>query len=130
MPILKRNKHRYPLDWPRIRQDILARASNCCERCGVANHAVGYRDRAGTFHPLSGSPPLPYAEARELANEFNESNVRWFVVVLTIAHLDHTPEHNDPANLQALCQRCHNRLDAAHRADTRKKIPNQLELYP
>ena len=33
-------------------------------------------------------------------------------VVLTIAHLDHTPEHNDPANLRALCQRCHLAYDA------------------
>ena len=32
-------------------------------------------------------------------------------VVLTIAHLDHMPEHNDPSNLRAWCQRCHNRYD-------------------
>ena len=41
-------------------------------------------------------------------------------VVLTIAHLDHTPEHNNPDNLRALCQRCHNRYDAKHRAGTRR----------
>ena len=41
-------------------------------------------------------------------------------VVLTIAHLDHTPEHNNPDNLRALCQRCHNRNDAKHRAETRR----------
>lgn len=41
-------------------------------------------------------------------------------VVLTIAHLDHTPEHNNPDNLRALCQRCHNRYDAKHRAETRR----------
>jgi hypothetical protein len=28
-------------------------------------------------------------------------------IVLTIAHLDHTPENCDPANLRACCQRCH-----------------------
>jgi hypothetical protein len=28
-------------------------------------------------------------------------------VVLATAHLDHDPTHNDPANLAALCQRCH-----------------------
>lgn len=33
-------------------------------------------------------------------------------VVLTTAHLDHTPENCDPSNLAALCQRCHNRYDA------------------
>jgi len=42
-------------------------------------------------------------------------------VVLTIAHLDHTPENNDPSNLRALCQKCHNGYDAPHRAATRKQ---------
>lgn len=28
-------------------------------------------------------------------------------VVLTVAHLDHTPENCDESNLAALCQRCH-----------------------
>lgn len=41
-------------------------------------------------------------------------------VVLTIAHLNHTPEDCRPENLRALCQRCHNRYDAKHRAETRK----------
>ena len=36
-------------------------------------------------------------------------------VVLTTAHLDHTPENCDPANLRAWCQRCHNRYDAPMR---------------
>ena len=38
------------------------------------------------------------------------------IVVLTCAHLDHTPEHVDPSNLRAWCQRCHNRYDAPMRA--------------
>lgn len=38
------------------------------------------------------------------------------IVVLTVAHLDHTPENSDDrGNLAALCQRCHNSYDAAHR---------------
>ena len=41
-------------------------------------------------------------------------------VVLTIAHLDHTPENCDPSNLKALCQKCHNTYDASHRAETRR----------
>ncbi len=39
-------------------------------------------------------------------------------IVLTIAHLDHTPEHNAPENLRALCQRCHLAYDAQHHAET------------
>lgn len=42
-------------------------------------------------------------------------------VVLTVAHLDHVPEHNDRSNLKLLCQRCHNQLDAGHRAATRRR---------
>lgn len=42
------------------------------------------------------------------------------MVVLTIAHLDHQPENNAPGNLRALCQRCHNKHDAAHRAANRR----------
>ncbi|WP_332747329.1 hypothetical protein [Sphingomonas sp. ZB1N12] len=34
-------------------------------------------------------------------------------VVLACAHLDHDPGNNAPANLKALCQRCHMLHDAA-----------------
>jgi hypothetical protein len=54
-------------------------------------------------------------------------------IVLTIAHLDHTPENCDPENLRAWCQRCHLRYDAAHHAETaretRRKKLNNLELF-
>src|SRR5689334_21410785 len=36
-------------------------------------------------------------------------------LVLTVAHLDHTPENNADDNLRALCQRYHNRYDASMR---------------
>lgn len=61
-------------------------------------------------------------------------------VVLTIAHLDHTPENCDLDNLKALCQKCHLRYDHVHHleeaAKTRKmaklekmKDENQLKLF-
>lgn len=37
------------------------------------------------------------------------------IVVLTVAHLDHTPENVADNNLKALCQRCHNTYDAPMR---------------
>ena len=37
-------------------------------------------------------------------------------VILTVAHLDHTPENCSDENLKALCQRCHNGYDAKERA--------------
>jgi 5-methylcytosine-specific restriction endonuclease McrA len=43
------------------------------------------------------------------------------MVVLTIAHLDHTPENCDRANLKALCQKCHNTYDAAERRRGREQ---------
>lgn len=33
-----------------------------------------------------------------------------------------TPENCDYSNLRALCQLCHNRYDAKHRAETRRKV--------
>ena len=41
-------------------------------------------------------------------------------VVLTIAHLDHTPENCEEWNLRALCQRCHNRYDTPFRKQNRR----------
>lgn len=88
MPIRPENKARYPKNWKQIRADILKRADNKCEFCGVENYSI-----------------------RENGSK----------VILTIAHLDHTPENCDYSNLRALCQRCHNRYDAPHRAETRRK---------
>jgi 5-methylcytosine-specific restriction endonuclease McrA len=36
-------------------------------------------------------------------------------IVLTVAHLDHTPENCSDDNLRAWCQRCHNRYDVGER---------------
>lgn len=92
MPIRPENKKRYPSNWKEIRASILERDRNHCEFCGLKNH---------TWY-------------------FNENTKKMVRVVLTIAHLDHVPEHCDPSNLRALCQRCHNQYDAKHRAETRK----------
>lgn len=93
MPILPENKRRYPprKEWALIRGRILTRAGNKCEWPGCG--APNHKP-----HPLTSSR-----------------------VVLTIAHLDHQPENNDDCNLMALCQRCHNRYDADHRAENRRR---------
>lgn len=102
MPIKPENKKRYPSNWKDIRAIILERAHNCCEFCGVENHS--YR--------------------------FNESTGRMARIVLTIAHLDHIPEHCNPDNLRALCQRCHNQYDAKHRVETRKNTNRKIHDNP
>jgi 5-methylcytosine-specific restriction endonuclease McrA len=46
-------------------------------------------------------------------------------IILTIAHLDHTPENCNDDNLKALCQRCHLQYDQEeHR---KNKIKNKLK---
>lgn len=96
MPIKKELKYLYPKNWKEIRNMILERANNCCEFCRVPDH---------TWRPsLSSISPSDAVK-----------------VILTIAHLDHDPTNNNPANLRALCQRCHNRYNAAHRSANRSR---------
>lgn len=92
MPIRPENKGRYPKNWKEIRANVLARAEHACEG------SPAYPDcRAINHHPH------PITGSR---------------VVLTTAHLDHDPTHNDLANLRAWCQRCHVTYDADHHAST------------
>jgi hypothetical protein len=54
-------------------------------------------------------------------------------IVLTIGHLDHTPENCDPENLRAWCQRCHLTYEAKHHAqnayETRRSGKAIGDLY-
>jgi hypothetical protein len=96
VPIKPENKARYPKDWKDLRRRVLERARNRCERCYVPNHA--YRNRVTgevTKNPLQ-------AESWELVD-----GQKCTFIVLTIAHVDQTPEHNDMENLRAWCQKCH-----------------------
>jgi hypothetical protein len=59
------------------------------------------------------------------------------IVVLTVAHLDHTEQNCSDENLAALCQRCHLRYDARQHATNaattrhRKKLAaGQIEMIP
>jgi glyoxylase-like metal-dependent hydrolase (beta-lactamase superfamily II) len=104
MPIRPSERHRYPKDWKSIRQRILERAGDRCEFCGVENGAIGRRKRDGSFERFPGTG----VEAAAL------NAIRLTRIVLTIAHLDHTPENNANDNLRALCQRCHLAHDRPH----------------
>lgn len=108
-PIRPENVDRYPADWPEIRAAILERAElwvpgsmafvprcECMGECGRGTH----EGRCPNLHE-----GFAYGTGSK--------------VVLTIAHLDHTPEHNDPSNLRAMCQGCHLHYDRAHHAETR-----------
>jgi hypothetical protein len=121
-PIREENRKRYPSDWRAIGARIRERAGNRCERCGVPNYAVGYRQRDGSFVPVPGTSPNTYSAARRIAAASNKKRARgsddrqWIVIILTVAHVyNHDPADCRDENLQALCQRCHNSLDAKAR---------------
>jgi len=124
MPIKPENKKRYPADWKAISADIrVNRAKNRCEVCGIKNHIVIQRLRYGKWRQISGQEwDMVHSRIRNCHSSMRESlKYHGFVrIVLTVGHLDHTPENNDPSNLKAMCQYCHNRHDVMHRAGTRK----------
>lgn len=125
MPIRPENKHRYPADWPQIRELVLRRARHRCEQCGVPNGAKGGRTRTGVWLPTE---PLGERRGRLewpkegtwawCSNSVTREYVRVIRIVLTIAHLDHTPENCSLDNLRALCQRCHLLYDSLHHRQT------------
>lgn len=76
----------YPANWEMISRQIRQRAGNRCE--GTPRYP-SCRAQNGQPHPVTGSK-----------------------VVLTCAHYpDPDPMNCDPANLRALCQRCHLDVD-------------------
>ena len=108
---------KYPANWKsEIRPRILARAGNKCEICQVENCAEGYRFPSGRFVTIDEYARCWLDPQDEAACEkvLSKDPIR---IVLTIAHI-HDPDPLNCAddNLKALCQRCHNKLDAPMRA--------------
>lgn len=97
MPIRPSERGRYPSDWKGVSLEVRERAGWRCE--GSPGHYPDCRAANAEAHPVTGSR-----------------------VVLTVAHLDHTPENcgepGDRPNLRAMCQRCHLTYDARHHAQT------------
>lgn len=101
MPIRPENRLRYPADWPVISWTIRwIRALGRCECRGECDRV--HLTPTGRCAALNGGATITGA-----------------AVVLTVAHLDHTPENCHPANLRAMCQGCHLRHDRHHHAETR-----------
>lgn len=122
MPIKPENRGRYPKDWPQIRERILTRAGNACEACKAPNRvriARGTGDDAGTYM-LDTAEVFDDKTGQRLGMcRMSDYEVgRMVDVVLTIAHLDHTPENCADDNLRAWCQKCHLAYDAKHHAET------------
>jgi hypothetical protein len=64
----------------------------------------------------AGNFRLPDVQIREGKRT---GRLRQIYVVLTIAHLNHTPGDDRPENLKALCQWCHLNYDKLHHKETR-----------
>lgn len=121
MPIRPENQARYPKDWTQISLRIrFERAEGQCECFG----------ECGVDHLMENGPLV---DERCAARHNEDHHVTGSNVVLTVAHLDHTPENCDDENLKAMCQRCHLRYDADHHRlnseATRRKKLNNHELF-
>lgn len=97
MPIRPENRHRYPPNWREISTAIKDRAGWRCECLGECG-----RDHAGRCPNEHGGKAYGTGST----------------VVLTTAHLNHTPEDCDPENLRAMCQGCHLHYDRDHHRQT------------
>ena len=98
MPIKPENAARYPKDWkkvvvPRIR----ARSGDRCECLGECG------DHGMVILPM-----------RCTAVNRQQHPMTKSMVVLTVAHLNHTPEDCRDEVLRHMCQRCHLRYDSSH----------------
>ncbi|HVJ44677.1 MAG TPA: hypothetical protein VM639_24480 [Dongiaceae bacterium] len=107
MPIRLENRKRYPKDWKQISHRIrFDRAGGRCEQTVGDTRCTAEH---GKPHPITGK-----------------------TVVLTVAHLDHTPENCGDDNLKAMCQKCHLAYDHHHHQTnarrTRDRKRGQLSM--
>ena len=128
---------KYPKNWPEIRNEILLRAGGDpddprvgarCEKCGVMNYELVYKDDTGAVCRLNEqyedlTPNLSYAEAVAQKKYMSgDGEPKYSIVVLTIAHVhDPEPMNVKRSNLAAWCQRCHNGHDSALRRRNARK---------
>lgn len=113
MPIRPENRDRYPADWPKVSLAVKEAAGWRCEcegECGSGMHVWWRRLAALGLEP---GPRCPNEHGRP--SRWNPATT----VVLTTAHLNHTPEDCSDENLRAMCQSCHLNYDRAHHAQTR-----------
>jgi len=106
VPIRDEDRARYPADWKAISYRIrYVRAGGRCEclgECGRPEDHLAVDGRCRNVQP---------GRAHGTGSR----------VVLTCAHLDHTPEHSDDSNLRAYCNGCHLHYDREHHTQTRSR---------
>lgn len=124
---------RYPTNWPAIRASIRARAEEQCEcigECGDVHEGGRCLAPNGELILRDPHAPAQWTEHDPALAGRNHSATK---VVLTVAHLDHDEQNNDPSNLRTLCQRCHlalDRADNARRAREGRAAPRAVGMLP
>lgn len=115
MPIRPENRWLYPIDWPQLSDAIrFGRAGSRCERCGRPHRAhVAHLGDGRWWDTEARRWRCGRGRRIGVGEDVALLGVRMTYVVLACAHLDHDPGNNAPANLAALCQRCHMLHDAA-----------------
>jgi hypothetical protein len=101
---------RYPTDWKRIAMEVKDKAGwvcQCCGECGERHPARGCGARHGERVPGSSRR-----------------------VMLTVAHLNHTPEDCRAENLLAMCAVCHLRYDKGHHAVSASHTRTSARVHP
>ena len=131
MPILPENRERYPPSWPeisrRIREERAGGRCECMGQCGIdhAKQAAELELDLDAARPGDADWPLQRCQARH-GGLHPQTGAK---VVLTVMHLDHAPENLAEGNLLAGCQLCHNRYDAPHRRETRRRRKALGDLF-
>lgn len=134
MPIRPEFRRFYGRAWrEEIRPRILERARNRCERCGKPDYGrvytITWRDGATARMAWCAEPAVIVSAWRDDRGARNlpglrerlklAPGMRAIRVILTVAHLNHTPGDDRDENLMALCQWCHLHYDQAHHKETR-----------
>jgi len=128
MPIRPENRRRYPANWSsEIVPAVRARSGDRCE--GSPAFPDCRRPNGSFLNKRTGELTDDPMRAETWALADSDPVTR---IVLTVGHLDHTPENCDLANLRHWCQRCHLFYDRDHHAETaymtRKARANNQEL--
>lgn len=132
MPIRPSEKARYPKNWNSISRRIRERAKDRCECMGECDveHKKSPRWTKIGLSRWGSTKDLRCPEKNREVSAWAMSQGRMARIVLTVAHLDHTPENCEDDNLKAMCQRCHLRYDRHQHAKNARATREANNPYP
>lgn len=134
MPIKPEFRHFYGPAWRKEqRPAALERAAHRCEHCGKPDRTdvetITGKQPQREYHWMFWRTPclrpgnswIDHKGGLSIRkmNRYLPVKSRTVRVILTVAHLNHTPGDDRPENLRALCQWCHLVYDRDHHARTR-----------